>query len=259
MQDPRALKVVRKSHPSLLVEGGFRFKLQVLKLCFCNCLEINLSLTLPPGRRLSQLHQGPDDVCTDPKTNRKGKLREDPKSPVHSCCPPTGHLHPPSYPSYFLSFWGTFPLTACLQSNLPLEVEIKRRTCSGAFFLLGSPAGTLPFPLTSLHFPLHQRLLQRSRSQVLGGMQAPSLTPGPGKSQTLAHSPGKPCAASATNCAALILPQCLQSLGLGGWYIFFSQMNTSAGKKAEQQTQKCSLPTFERSLRSIYQSYGVSM
>lgn len=47
MQDPRALKAVGKSHPSLLAEGGFEFKLQILELRICNCLETKFSLISP--------------------------------------------------------------------------------------------------------------------------------------------------------------------------------------------------------------------
>lgn len=67
-------------------------------------------------------------------------------------------------------------------------------------------------------------------------------------------------AAGAINCAALILPWAFAVTGI--WeliYIIPFHMNTSPGKKVERQTQKHSLPRYERSLRRMYQSYGISM
>lgn len=67
-------------------------------------------------------------------------------------------------------------------------------------------------------------------------------------------------AARATNSAALILPWAIAVTGIWGLiYVLFFHMTISPGKKVEQQTQKCSLPGYERSLRRIYQSYGFSM
>lgn len=64
MQDPRALKAVGKSHPSLLAEGGFEFKLQILELRICNCLETKFFFNFSPDseRGLSQLQQGSADA-----------------------------------------------------------------------------------------------------------------------------------------------------------------------------------------------------